>query len=44
MEIEEIVADYRHMLMLEFSGQKYDKTTHRENLLNKLDEVSEAAN
>jgi Domain of unknown function (DUF3883) len=35
-EVEATVADYLHMLTLELSGQKYNKTEHRRNLMKKL--------
>jgi len=35
-EVEATVADYLHMLTLELSGQAYNKTEHRRNLLKKL--------
>ena len=43
VEIEAVVADYLHMLMLELSGQKYSKTVHRMRLLPKLDGRSEGS-
>ena len=42
-EVEATVADYLHMLLLELSGQAYNKTTHRRGLLAKLDSRSEGA-
>ena len=36
VEVEAIVADYLQMLTLELAGQSYNKTTHRENLKQKL--------
>lgn len=42
-EVEATVADYLHMLLLELSGQSYNKTTHRRGLLAKLDSRSEGA-
>lgn len=42
-EVEATVADYLHMLLLELSGQSYNKTTHRRGLLAKLDNRSEGA-
>ncbi|MGB2247381.1 MAG: DUF3883 domain-containing protein [Alcanivorax sediminis] len=42
-EISATVADYMRMLTLELSGQKYNKTTHRRELLEQLDGRSEAA-
>jgi len=38
-----IVADYRHMLMLELSGQRYSKTEHRRALLPRLNNRSEGS-
>ncbi len=35
-EVEAIVADYLQMLTLELAGQRYSKTEHRRNLLQKL--------
>lgn len=35
-EVEATVADYFHMLMLELSGQSYNKSAHRKLLLRKL--------
>lgn len=35
-EVEATVADYFHMLMLELSGQSYNKSAHRKLLLKKL--------
>ena len=35
-EVEATVADYLHMLTLELSGQSFNKTEHRRNLLQKL--------
>jgi Domain of unknown function (DUF3883) len=42
-EVEATVADYFHMLLLELSGQSYNKTTHRRALLGKLNGRSEGA-
>lgn len=42
-EVEATVADYLHMLLLELSGQSYNKSTHRRGLLAKLDNRSEGA-
>ncbi|MCX7176585.1 MAG: DUF3883 domain-containing protein [Proteobacteria bacterium] len=42
-EVEATVADYFHMLVMELSGQSYNKTTHRRTLLPKLDGRSEGA-
>ena len=36
VEVEAIVADYLQMLTLELTGQSYNKTTHRQNLKQKL--------
>lgn len=43
MEIEAVISDYLHMLMLELSGQRYSKSEHRRRLLPKLSGRSEAA-
>lgn len=43
VEVEAAVADYLHMLVLELSGQSYNKSTHRRTLLSKLNNRSEAA-
>lgn len=42
-EVEATVADYFHMLMLELSGQSYNKSAHRKLLLQKLDDRTDAA-
>ena len=42
-EVEATVADYLHMLTLELSGQAYNKTEHRRNLLQKLENRSGGA-
>ena len=42
-EVEATVADYLHMLTLELSGQTYNKTEHRRNLLKKLGNRNDAA-
>ena len=42
-EVEAAVADYLHMLTLELSGQNYNKTEHRRNLLQKLRNRNDAA-
>lgn len=42
-EAEATVADYLHMLTLELSGQTYNKTEHRRNLLLKLENRSGGA-
>lgn len=42
-EVEATVADYFHMLVMELSGQAYNKTAHRRALLAKLDGRSEGA-
>ena len=33
IEVEATVADYFHMLVMELSGQSYNKTAHRRALL-----------
>lgn len=43
IEVEATVADYLHMLVLELSGQSYNKSAHRRALLTKLNNRSEAA-
>lgn len=43
IEIAATVADYMRMLTLELSGQKYNKTAHRQALLLKLQNRSDAA-
>lgn len=42
-EIEATVADYFHMLMLELSGQSYNKSAHRKLLLQKLQGRTDSA-
>ena len=42
-EVEATVADYFHMLILELSGQSYNKSAHRRSLLGKLNNRSEGA-
>lgn len=42
-EVEATVADYFHMLMLELSGQSYNKSAHRKLLLQQLDGRTDAA-
>jgi len=42
-EVEATVADYFHMLLLELSGQTYNKASHRRALLLKLNNRSEGA-
>jgi hypothetical protein len=42
-EVEVTVADYFHMLMLELSGQSYNKSAHRKLLLQKLNGRTDAA-
>jgi hypothetical protein len=42
-EVEATVADYLHMLLLELSGQSYNKTTHRRGLLAKLNNRTDGA-
>lgn len=43
LEAEATVADYLHMLVLEYSGQSYNKAAHRRALQSKLNERTEAA-
>lgn len=43
VEVEAIVADYLQMLTLELTGQSYNKTTHRRQLQEKLQNRSEAS-
>jgi len=43
IEVEATVADYLHMLVLELSGQSYNKSAHRRALLSKLSNRSDAA-
>jgi hypothetical protein len=42
-EVEATVADYFHMLILELSGQAYNKTAHRRGLLERLNNRKESA-
>lgn len=42
-EIQAIVADYHHMLTLELSGQAFNKSELRRNLVGRLDGRSESA-
>lgn len=42
-EVEATVADYFHMLMLELSGQSYNKSAHRKLLLQRLDGRTDSA-
>jgi hypothetical protein len=42
-EVEATVADYFHMLILELSGQTYNKTAHRRGLIAKLHNRKESA-
>lgn len=43
IEVEATVATYLHMLVLELSGQAYNKSAHRRTLLPKLNNRTEAA-
>lgn len=43
LEVEATVADYFHMLLLELSGQSYNKSTHRRGLLAKLNNRTDGA-
>lgn len=43
IEVEAVVADYFHMLMLELAGQQYNKTAHRRALLTGLNGRSEGS-
>lgn len=43
IEVEAIVADYLHMLVLEYSGQTYNKAAHRRALQSKLNGRTESA-
>ncbi|MDP1527067.1 MAG: DUF3883 domain-containing protein [Rhodocyclaceae bacterium] len=43
LEVEATVADYFHMLMLELSGQSYNKSAHRKLLLQLLSGRTDAA-
>lgn len=42
-EVEATVADYLHMLFMELSGQSYNKSAHRKQLLGKLNNRPEGA-
>ena len=42
-EVEATVADYLHMLTMELTGQQFNKTNHRRNLIQLLDSRSEGA-
>lgn len=42
-EVEEIVADYFHMLLQELSSQSYNKTSHRKLLSKKLNDRSDGS-
>jgi hypothetical protein len=42
-EVEATVADYLHMLILELSGQSYNKSAHRKNLITKLNGRTDGA-
>lgn len=42
-EVEATVADYFHMLTMELTGQAYNKTEHRRNLMGLLNDRSDAA-
>jgi hypothetical protein len=42
-EVEATVADYLHMLFMELSGQSYNKSAHRKQLLSKLNDRPEGA-
>lgn len=43
IEVEATVADYLHMLVLEYSGQAYNKASHRRSLQSKLNGRTEGA-
>lgn len=43
LEVEATVSDYLHMLVMELSGQSYNKSSHRKALLKKLTGRTEAA-
>ncbi|OIR10300.1 hypothetical protein GALL_76120 [mine drainage metagenome] len=43
IEVEATVADYLHMLVLEYSGQAYNKAAHRRTLQSKLNGRTEGA-
>ena len=42
-EVEATVADYLHMLTMELTGQQFNKTNHRRNLIQLLDSRSKGA-
>lgn len=42
-EVELAIADYMHMLALELAGQHYNKSSHRRELVRKLNNRSEAS-
>lgn len=42
-EVDATVADYLHMLFMELSGQSYNKSAHRKQLLGRLNNRSEGA-
>ncbi len=42
-EVEATVADYLHMLLMELSGQSYNKSAHRKQLSGKLNDRSEGS-
>lgn len=43
LEVESTVADYFHMLVMELSGQTYNKSAHRQALLKRLDGRTDGA-
>ena len=43
LEVEATVADYFHMLVMELSGQSYNKSSHRKELLKRLNARSDGA-
>lgn len=43
LEVEATVADYFHMLVMELSGQSYKKSSHRKELLKRLNARSDGA-
>lgn len=43
LEVEATVADYFHMLVMELSGQSYNKSSHRKELLKRLNGRSDGA-
>ena len=43
IEVEATVADYLHMLVLELSGQNYNKSAHRKKLLSTLNKRTDGA-